>query len=155
MVRRTCPPNVPHLALLGHNFSCIFVHYRPWILLKLGTGMSTYWVAAGFTSIKECISSTEKGIVFLLVGQNPEQKVLRCQVSVPKSTLREVWGTSKSTVNSQIYLLLVHMDSCMQKDIKRQPSWPCLVGNRARNVLECTQAHASLVLHFYICSLLR
>lgn len=60
MVRRTCPPNVPHLALLGNNFSCILVRYGSWILLKSGTGMSAYLVAAGFTSIKECIPSTGK-----------------------------------------------------------------------------------------------
>lgn len=84
MVRRTCPPNVSHLALLGNNshaFLCIVV-----LEFYLGTG--TYWVAAGFTSLKECISATGKGIVFLLVGQKPEQKILRHQVSVPKSTLR-------------------------------------------------------------------
>lgn len=136
MVRRTYPPNELHLTLLGNNFSCIFLHYSPWILLKSGTGMSTYWVAADFTSTKECISRTGKGIVFSLVGQKPEQKVLRYQISVPKSTSREVWGTSKSTVSSQIYLLLVHMDSCVHRDVKGQPSWTCLMGNRAPSMLE-------------------
>lgn len=80
--------------------------------------MLTYWVAAVFTSIKECISSTGEGIAFPLVGQNPEHNILRCQMCTPKSNSRKVWGTSKSIVNSQIYLLLVHIDSCIQSDVK-------------------------------------
>lgn len=149
MVRRTYPPNESHLTLLGNNFSCTFLHYGPWILLKSGTGMSAYWVAADLTSIKECISSTGKGIVFPLVGQKPEQKVLRCQINIPKSTSREVWGTSKSTVSSQIYLLLVHMDSCVRRDVKGQPSWHAWWGTEHQACL-----NASLDLHFYICCLL-
>lgn len=148
MVRRTYPPNESHLTLLGNNFSCTFLHYGPWILLKSGTGMSAYWVAADLTSIKECISSTGKGIVFPLCraearAESPKMPNKHTKINL-KRGLRNIQEHSELPD-----LLLVHMDSCVHRDVKGQPSWHAWWGTEHQACL-----NASLDLHFYICCLL-